>query len=65
MGLSRTLAMQPRHSKKRKGIDVRATKGRRLKYVTMPKLQNFMAPEILPSPDIDVDVLFASLFGGK
>jgi protein AATF/BFR2 len=50
--------------KKKKKIDTKATKGRRLKYVVMSKLQNFCAPEYVGSPSIDVDVLLGSLFGG-
>ena len=51
--------------KKKKKIDTKATKGRRLKYVVMTKLQNFCAPEHVRRPTIDVDVLLGSLFGGK
>lgn len=43
-------------------VDRRATKGRKLKYIEHPKLLNFMTPEALPTIEIDVDRLFASLF---
>jgi len=62
LAASRAFALQSRQTKKKKKIDTRATKGRRLRYVVMPKIQNFMAPEYLPAPTIEVDVLFSSLF---
>ena len=62
LAASKAFAMQSRQTKKKKKIDTRATKGRRLRYVVMPKLLNFMAPEYVPAPPIDVDVLLSSLF---
>jgi protein AATF/BFR2 len=62
LAASKAFALQSRQTKKKKKIDTRATKGRRLRYVVMPKLLNFMAPEYVPAPPIDVDVLLSSLF---
>ena len=62
LAVSKAFAMQSRRTKKKKKVDTRATKGRRMRYVVMPKLLNFMAPEYVTAPDIDVDVLFSSLF---
>jgi len=64
MALSRSYASR-RTKKKKKKVDTKASKGRRLKYVVMPKLQNFCAPEHVSAPSIDVDVLMGSLFGGR
>ena len=65
LSISKAFALRSRRTKKRKNIDTKATKGRRLHYVVMPKLQNFMAPEHFPPPSINIDVLIGSLFGGK
>ena len=40
----------------------RTTKGRMLRFQTHEKLQNFMFPVPGPTPNVDVDMLFASLF---
>ncbi|KAK8827878.1 TRAUB family protein [Blastocystis sp. ATCC 50177/Nand II] len=48
---------------KKKEIQRKASKGRHLIYNVHPKLQNFCAPEKYPTPDIDVQQLFSSLFG--
>ena len=56
--------IQQRNSKK-KEIQRKASKGRRLIYTVHPKLQNFCTPEKYPQPNIDVDQLFSSLFGKK
>lgn len=51
-----------RHPKK--NVDTRASKGRKVRYVVMEKIQNFMAPE--PRGDWHEEMsleLFASLFG--
>ena len=63
MALSKSYAS--RRTKKKKKVDTKASKGRRLKYVVMPKLTNFCAPEHVSAPSIDVDTLMGSLFGGK
>lgn len=52
-------------SVKRAGVDKRATKGRRLKYVVHPKLVNFMAPApfvVPPERAYDLDAIVGSLF---
>ncbi|RYG53643.1 hypothetical protein EON66_08225 [archaeon] len=52
-------------SKKREGVDHRASKGRKLKYVTHPKLVNFVAPRpyvVPPDMSYDLDTVVASLF---
>lgn len=52
-------------SKKREGVDRRATKGRKLKYVAHPKLVSFMAPVpyvVPPELSYDLDTIVASLF---
>lgn len=46
----------------KKSVDRRASKGRKLRYVPHPKLQNFTAAEDLEPPKTDVDELFRSLF---
>jgi protein AATF/BFR2 len=43
-------------------VDRKASKGRKIRYVTHAKLQNFMFPIAQPSPPMDVDRLFQSLF---
>jgi protein AATF/BFR2 len=43
-------------------VDRKATKGRRLRYHVHTKLQNFMFPMSQPTPQVDVDRLFNSLF---
>ena len=63
--MSLTKSYASRRVKKKKKVDTKASKGRRLKFVVMPKLQNFCAPEFVRTPSIDLDVLVASLFGGK
>ena len=56
--------VQKRHSKK-KEVQRKASKGRKLIYTVHPKLQNFCTPEKYPPANIDVDQLFSSLFGKK
>jgi protein AATF/BFR2 len=56
---------KPYVRKTREGIDRRATKGRRMKYVKYPKLVNFMAPvpfAVPPDLMFDIDVIVNSLF---
>jgi len=53
------------HSAKKrikKGVDRRASKGRKVRYAVMPKLVNFMAP-VVNDPSPMADHLFKSLFG--
>ena len=52
-----------RRRSKRAGVDRRATKGRKLRYDVHSKLENFMFPQRLPQPPMNVDQLFASLLG--
>ena len=47
---------------KKKNVDTRASKGRKLRYTVMDKLVSFAAPVDLPPPPMNVDGLFASLF---
>ena len=47
---------------RRKNVDRRATKGRKLKFVEHPKLLNFMTPSARPTITLDVDRFFSSLF---
>ena len=49
--------------KKRKQVDRRASKGRKLRYHVQEKLVNFMAPVELAGHGIATQ-LFSSLFGG-
>ncbi|XP_049775523.1 protein AATF [Schistocerca cancellata] len=60
------LELQKLRSKMKRKIDVRATKGRRIKYVVHPKLVNFMAPiaESSWTDEAKTD-LYNSLFGKK
>ncbi|KAJ3059603.1 hypothetical protein HDU98_004414, partial [Podochytrium sp. JEL0797] len=51
-------------TKKKKDVDTKASKGRKIRYAVHEKLQNFMAPEPRGSwHDAMVDELFGSLFG--
>ena len=49
-------------SKKRRQVDRRASKGRRLRYDVQDKLVNFMAPVNMATPPIAFQ-LFHNLFG--
>nr|CCA14719.1 conserved hypothetical protein [Albugo laibachii Nc14] len=49
--------------KKRKLVNRKASKGRQIRYVVHPKLENFMFPEPHANPSMDIDELFRSLFG--
>ncbi|KAJ3219794.1 hypothetical protein HDU67_009606 [Dinochytrium kinnereticum] len=52
--------------KKKKQVDIRASKGRKLRYHVHEKIQNFMAPEPRGTWHEEmVDELFSSLFGGS
>lgn len=60
------LELQKLRSKMKRKIDVRATKGRKIKYVVHPKLVNFMAPIVESSwTDEAKTDLYNSLFGKK
>lgn len=52
--------------KKKKDVDRRASKGRKIRYVAIPKLVNFTFPVARPAPTtgMDDDEFFRSLFGG-
>lgn len=57
-----------RKARKKKTVDTRATKGRKLRYQVHEKLQNFMVP--VPTSrgvwhDEQIDELFVSLLGGQ
>jgi protein AATF/BFR2 len=51
-----------KYKKAKNDVDRKATKGRKIRYVVHPKLQNFMFPQPGPTPQVDVDRLFQSLF---
>ena len=53
-----------RKSKKKK-VDTKASKGRKLRYAVHPKLEHFMFPVPVGECGMDVDRLFASLPGRK
>lgn len=53
-----------RKSKKKK-VDTKASKGRKLRYAVHPKLEHFMFPVPVGEVGMDVDRLFASLPGRK
>ncbi len=50
---------------KRKGVDTKASKGRKLRYAVHPKLEHFMFAVPAPPAPMDVDRLFASLPGSS
>lgn len=52
-----------RSGRVRKIVDRKASKGRKLRYVTHEKLVGFLAPAPMPDPG-PVDQILASLFGG-
>nr|POE75446.1 protein bfr2 [Quercus suber] len=55
-----------REAKTKKTVDVKASKGRKLKYTVHEKLQNYMAPEDRCSwGERQTDELFSSLFGQR
>ncbi|CAM9236547.1 unnamed protein product [Scytosiphon promiscuus] len=57
-------AVPVRRKSRKKSVDRKASKGRKIKYVTHPKMQNFMFPQEYESPPMEPSELFASLFGG-
>lgn len=52
------------HSKKRKQVDRRASKGRKLRYNVFEPLRNYMAPKPMVLPSIATQ-LFSNLFGQR
>lgn len=55
-----------KEAKTKRNVDVKASKGRKLKYTVHEKLQNFMAPEELGKwGEKQTDELFGSLFGRR
>lgn len=52
-----------RQARKKKLVDRKASKGRKLRYVVHPKLENYMFP--VPRPHVESDELFRSLFGQR
>ena len=59
-------ALKAESSKKKKDVDRRASKGRRIRYVEIPKLVNFTFPvaRAPPPTGMEEDEFFRSLFGG-
>jgi protein AATF/BFR2 len=62
-GSSSALASGRLRQRKRRRVDTRASKGRKLRYEPHPKLQNFTFPQEYGASPMDADELFASLFG--
>jgi len=52
------------HTKKRKVVDRRASKGRKIRYNVLEPLVNFMAPEPMELPPM-TSKLFSNLFGQR
>ncbi|KXZ45036.1 hypothetical protein GPECTOR_59g644 [Gonium pectorale] len=61
-GLTGATAAAPKAAKKRKQVDRRASKGRKLRYQVQDKLVAFMAPVDLQPPPFAAN-LFSNLFG--
>lgn len=59
------LAGRKATKKSKKGVDRKASKGRKLRYAVHPKLEHFMFPVPLGQTPMDIDRLFASLPGSK
>lgn len=60
-------AVKAGDSSKKKDVDRRASKGRKIRYVEVPKLVNFTFPVARPNSStgaMDEDEFFRSLFGG-
>ncbi|CAM9635717.1 unnamed protein product [Pylaiella littoralis] len=57
-------AVPVRRKSRKKNVDRKASKGRKIKYVTHPKMQNFMFPQEYDPPPMEPSELFTSLFGG-
>ena len=54
----------PKLKHKKRKTDNRQSKGRKLSYEVMPKLQNFMFP-VIPDRPVILAELFASVFGQR
>ncbi|KAI0453819.1 TRAUB-domain-containing protein [Xylaria acuta] len=55
-----------KEAKARRHVDTKASKGRKMRFTPMPKLQNFMAPEDRRSwEQTAIDRFFGTLFGQK
>lgn len=54
----------PSKNAAKKGVDRKASKGRKIRYAIHPKLVNFTYPAARAEPLISEDVWFKSLFGG-
>ncbi|CAM9647668.1 unnamed protein product [Laminaria digitata] len=63
-GYAASSGVPVRRKSRKKAVDRRASKGRKIKYVTHPKMQNFMFPQEYAPPPMEPSELFASLFGG-
>lgn len=64
-GMSRVGTSKSSSSSKRKQVDRRASKGRKIRYKEIPKLVNFTFPLSRPhTTNLDQDEWFQSLFGG-
>ncbi len=57
-------AVAPKLKHKKRKTDNRQSKGRKLSYEVMPKLQNFMFP-VVPEHPVILTELFASVFGQR
>lgn len=58
------IELQKLRSKMKKNVDTKSTKGRKLRFVILPKLVNFMAPHPYNSWSQQAETeLFSSLFG--
>ena len=62
-----SLGSMRREAKTKRNVDVKASKGRKLKYSVHEKLQNYMPPEAIPHGwgDRQTDELCGSLFGQR
>ena len=49
---------------KKKQVDRRASKGRKIRYITVPKLVNFTFPLSRVEAEFEADTYFRSMFGG-
>lgn len=58
------IELQKLRSKMKKNVDTKSTKGRKLRYVVLPKLVNFMAPDPYSTWSEEAETeLYNSLFG--
>jgi protein AATF/BFR2 len=62
-GVEGTAAAAMRVPKKRRVVDQRASKGRKIRYVALDKLVNFMVPQERHEQAKNVSALFSNLFG--